>query len=288
MPAPVDLQVHRERLARDGFTVLADAVEPELTSGLREEVERVERQLNARPTPNPFEGPRTVRIYNLLAHGPLFARVPVHPAVLPLVEEVLGPECLVNSFNAITILPGERAQVLHTDDQLIPIRRPHPPIVCNTVWSLVDFTADNGATRVVPGSHRRDHAPGTLRDQATGRELARLAREAVPVPMRAGSVLVFDGSLWHCGGANRTRARRTAIAMNYCAGYLRQQENHFLGISREVAARLPARLRELLGYGMYAGLIGHVEKRDPATFLGAAAEGSVLFDPQSRVWQRRP
>jgi len=96
--------------------------------------------------------------------------------------------------------------------------------------------------------------------------------------MRRGSVLVYDGALWHAAGANRTRAPRVAVAMNYCAGWIRQQENQQLGIPRELVATFPRRLQELVGYGVYDGLIGHIEKESPLRVLGGRRDVRLLWD----------
>jgi ectoine hydroxylase-related dioxygenase (phytanoyl-CoA dioxygenase family) len=191
----------------------------------------------------------------------------VQPTVLPIVEGVLDPGCLISSLSSIAIDPGETAQPLHADDQLIPLPKPHPPVVCNTMWVLTDFTEANGATRIVPGSHQADHPP------AYGRPV-----ESIPAEMAAGSVLVWHGSLWHGGGANRTPTRRLGVAMNYCAGYLRQQENQQLGIPAEVAATFEPRLLELIGYGLYQGLIGHIDKEPPTVLLGDRAANPMVWD----------
>jgi ectoine hydroxylase-related dioxygenase (phytanoyl-CoA dioxygenase family) len=93
-------------------------------------------------------------------------------------------------------------------------------------------------------------------------------------------VLVYHGSLWHAGGANHSEARRAFIVCNYCAGFLRQEENQLLALSREQAARFPPRLQALLGYGTYRGLLGHVDQRSPAILLDPAAP------PADMVWSR--
>jgi ectoine hydroxylase-related dioxygenase (phytanoyl-CoA dioxygenase family) len=247
---------HLERMQRDGYTIVEGAIEPALLDALTEDLERLERELGARPAANLFEGLATVRIYNLLARGELYTRIPVHERVLPIVEKVLDRGCLVSSLSSIAILPGESAQPIHADDQLIPLAKPHIPIICNTMWALTDFTEENGATRVVPGSHKADRSP----------ELG-VAHPAVPAEMKRGSVLVFDGSIWHGGGANRTDRRRVGVAMNYCAGWMRQQENQQLGIPLEVARGFDARLRRLCGFGLYRGLIGHIDKCSPVDLL---------------------
>lgn len=273
-----EIAAHLQRIERDGYTVLERAIDMDLVDALASAVARLERELRVTPTPNSFEGAKSLRIYNLLARGAVFAQVPVHAQVLPLVERVLDPGCLVSSINSITICPGEGPQPIHTDDQLIPIARPHAPVVCNSIWPLTDFSAANGATRVVPGSHRTDRAPALVADFPTYRRLVRETLRATPVCMPRGSVLVYHGSLWHGGGPNRTGAGRTAIAMNYCAGFIRQQENQQLGIPRDVARRFSPRLRELIGYGIYGGLIGHIDKQQPATLLDGDAHVRLLFE----------
>ncbi len=142
-----------------GYTVLEDVIEPELLDALGEDLDRLERELAVVPATNAFEGVHTLRIYNLLAHGPDFQAIPVHPCVLPVVEGVLDSGLLVSSLSSIAIGPGETPQPIHADDQIIPLPKPHPATVCNTMWALTDFTEANGATRVVPGSHRSDHSP---------------------------------------------------------------------------------------------------------------------------------
>ena len=260
------IAAHTERIARDGYTIIENALDPALVDALAADTVRLERELNIRPARNPFEGTKTLRVYNLLVHGPLWEGVPVHDNVLPVVESVLDPGCLVSSLSSIHIGPDETAQPIHADDQLIPIPKPHPAIICNTMWALTDFTEANGATRIVPGSHLRD-------SPVYGREY-----ESIPAEMKRGSVLVWHGSLWHGGGANRTQERRLGIAMNYCAGFIRQQENQQLGIPRDIARGFSPRLRELVGYGVYNGLIGHIDKRSPVDLLGDDGRQPMVWD----------
>jgi ectoine hydroxylase-related dioxygenase (phytanoyl-CoA dioxygenase family) len=249
-------EAHAERIGRDGYTIVEGALEPELLDALEADLGRLEDVLGIRPSENVFEGEKTWRIYNLLVRGKLYEAIPVHPEVLPVVERVLDPGCLVSSLSSISIGPGESAQPIHADDQLIPLPKPHPPLVCNTMWAVTDFTEANGATRVVPGSHLGDNP-----DYGS-------PCESVAAEMPRGSVLIWHGSLWHGGGANRTDARRVGIAMNYCAGFIRQQENQQLGIPLEIARGFPKRLQQLVGYGVYRSLIGHIDKHDPIGLLG--------------------
>lgn len=264
------LAAHLARIDDEGFTILTDAIETDLLDEVDEALARLEHELGARPAANAFEGHATVRIYNLLARAPVFEQVPVHPAVLPVVEEVIGRHGLVSSLSSIAIDPGEAAQPLHVDDAMIALPRPHVPVICNTMWALTDFTEDNGATRLVPGSQRRDHQPDPAGPHQT-----------IPAVMARGSVLVWSGSLWHGGGANASASRRTGLAMNYCAGWVRQQENQQLGIPTDVARRFSPALRAMCGFGVYRGLIGHIDKRNPSdVVLGVAPDDTAahLFD----------
>ena len=251
----------------DGYAILERVIEPDFVDALVADLERLERELEIVPAKNRFEGTRTVRIYNLLVYGKLYERIPVHEHVLPVVERVLDPGCLVSSLSSIAICGEEKPQPLHADDQLIPLPRPHVPIVCNTMWALTDFTAENGATRIVPGTHRSPDLPDYFGQY-----------DAKPAVMPKGSVMVYNGSMWHGGGANRTGARRIGVAMNYCAGYIRQQENQQLGIPREVAAQFSPRLQELVGYSLYNGLIGHIDKTHPMELLGRKPETPLVWD----------
>jgi ectoine hydroxylase-related dioxygenase (phytanoyl-CoA dioxygenase family) len=252
---------HVAEIAQRGYTIVADVLAPAEADTLRADLERIEHEQRIVPGNNPFEGYKTVRIYNLLARGECYASIPVAPQVLPIVEGVLDRGCLVSSLSSIAIGPGERAQMLHADDQVIALPRPHPPLVCNTMWALTDFTAENGATRIVPGSHRAPRCPNPAGDEEA-------EAGAIPAEMTKGSVLIWNGSLWHGGGANRTQQRRVGIAMNYCAGFIRQQENQQLGIPREIVRTFSPRLKELVGYGVYRGLIGHIDKHSPMGLLG--------------------
>jgi len=252
-----ELSDHVDRMKRDGYTIVDGVLDAATVAALRDDVWRLEAALAIAPASNVFEGVRTTRIYNLLAHGTSFQPIAEHPRVLPIVEAVLDRGCLVSSLSSIAIGPGEVAQPLHADDQLIPLPKPHVSIICNTMWALTDFTLANGATRFVPGSHRAERSPMPFGEPV----------ETRAAEMAAGSVLVFDGSIWHGGGANQTDERRLGLAMNYCAGWLRQQENQQLGIPRDVARTFSPRLRKLVGYGLYRQLIGHIDKCSPEDLL---------------------
>ncbi|HEY2481530.1 MAG TPA: phytanoyl-CoA dioxygenase family protein [Caulobacteraceae bacterium] len=259
-------EAHIARVRADGYAIVESAIAPDLVEALLAALERLERDLRATPAGNTFEGERTVRIYNLLARGSPFEQVPAHDNVLPIVEGVLDPGCLVSSLSSIAIDPGETAQPIHADDMVIPLAKPHAPIVCNSMWALTDFTDANGATRLVPGSHLEPNP------DYGGRY------ETIAAEMPKGSVLIWDGALWHGGGANTTDARRVGLAMNYCAGFIRQQENQQLGVPPDTVLGFSPRLQELLGWGVYRGLIGHIDKDSPINRLTGAGGFRSIWD----------
>ncbi|MFZ6003738.1 MAG: phytanoyl-CoA dioxygenase family protein [Actinomycetota bacterium] len=203
---PTEVAEHLARIEEDGYSIVPDAIEEDLLDEIAEALARLEVDLGIVPANNDFEGSQTVRIYNLLVHGKAFERIPVHPNVLPVVEGVLDSGCLVSSLSSIAICAGETPQPIHADDQLMPIPKPHPPTVCNTMWAITDFTEANGATRVIPGSHKADASPNYGQHY-----------DSVAAEMPRGSVLVWHGSLWHGGGSNTTPDRRVGIAMDYDA-----------------------------------------------------------------------
>jgi ectoine hydroxylase-related dioxygenase (phytanoyl-CoA dioxygenase family) len=272
MNPPPDVKAHLDRIERDGFTVVEDAFSKDDAGALLEDLARLERELDVDFATNDFEGRCTRRVYNLLVHGPLYQAIPVHPKVLPIVDGVLDPGCLVSSLSSIAIHPGETAQPIHADDQLVPLPKPHVPIVCNTMWALTDFTERNGATRILPGTHKSERSPDYGR-----------AYDSIPAEMEQGSVLIWHGSLWHGGGANRSAAVRVGIAMNYCAGWIRQQENQQLGIPQQIARDFSPRLRELVGYGVYRNLMGHIDKRSPVDLLDGKGKLETVWEAADRL-----
>ena len=263
-----ELAVHIERLDRDGCTVVRDAFDVSVAEAVHADIDRLERELGIQMGGNGFEGRTTTRVYNLLALGELYEQIPVHPVVLPLMHHLLGQGCLVSSLSAITIHPGEVAQPIHADDQVIPIPKPHRAVTANSMWAITDFTDANGATRVIPGSHLEPSSP------AYGQQYDSICAE-----MPRGSILVWDGGLWHGGGANVTDTKRRGIAMNYCAGFIRQQENQQLGIPLDTARRFSPELQDLCGFGVYKGLIGHIDRQSPAQrLLDPDSPNTMLWD----------
>lgn len=262
----IDTEAEAARIATDGWTILPDVIDADEVARLRGLIEATMTREDTAFGANTFLGGRTRRVFNLLSHDPGFASVPIDPTVLPVVESVLDPELLLSSLTAVETHPGQDAQPLHADDGSIPLPRPYPPLAVVALWALTDFTDANGATRLVPGTHRTDRRP------KPGEEA-----DTVVAEMDAGSVLVYNGSLWHGGGANQTDDRRMFVVCNYCAGWLRQEENQLLGLERDYVEALPPRLRRLVGYGVYRGLLGHVAGEDPGAWVDPAVETDLVW-----------
>jgi Phytanoyl-CoA dioxygenase (PhyH) len=204
---------------------------------------------------NFFEGFHTQRIYAVYAKTRAFDDLAVHPLLLAALDHALGPHYQFSAPVALQIGPGEKAQVLHRDEDVYPLTRPHDPVVVNSMWALCDFTEANGATRLIPGSHRwpDDRRP------ADG--------EAVAAAMPAGSVLIYLGGLWHGGGANTTDRPRPGLLLEYVVSWLRPQETQLVAVPPEVVRGLPERLQELLGYNTFPPFLGYVDGRHPRRTL---------------------
>jgi hypothetical protein len=239
-------------LDEQGCAVIESLLPPDGVAAGRAELERL---LTATPQGrNAFEGFKTQRVYNLFGKSRAFDDVALHPLVVGLLDGLLGHYQL-SAPVGLQIGPGEVAQVLHYDDAVYPLPWPHTPVVLNTMWALCDYTEANGATRLIPGSHRWDRD----RQPSVG--------ETIGAEMPAGSVLVYPGSLWHGGGANTSDRPRPGLLVEYVASWLRPQETHLLGVPPEVVRTLRPELQELLGYNVFPPFLGYVDGRHPRRTL---------------------
>jgi ectoine hydroxylase-related dioxygenase (phytanoyl-CoA dioxygenase family) len=268
---------HVDRVDTDGYTIVENAIEPALVARLRDTIRRLEDELDIRPRDTAAEGHATKRMYNLLAKDPVFQAMPTHDSVLPVVEQLLDRGCLLSGMTTIDIGPGEHAQPMHGDDIVMSrhLQRPHAPMMVTSMWALTEFTAGNGGTVFVPGSHRFPQSadePGAL----DGVEIRALE-------MPAGAVMIFHGSLWHGGGANTTDSEwRLGVNVQYCPGFVRQQQNPYLGIPAEVAATFSDRLLGLLGYRLYKGIMGHIDGRSPGEVVFGARMAETAYRDSER------
>jgi len=268
---------HAERIEADGYTVIPDFV----SAADLAEVRRVlGLYLDTYIGRNEFEGTRTERIYTLVGRARVFWRIALDPRILALCERFLRPGFLLTASQAIQIKPGETPQPFHTDDAFYTVPRPRPMISLSTIVAVDTFDVENGATEIVPGSHRWDDArlartfdagvvEGAERERADA-ELAPLVRRVL---MPAGGCIVFAGTLLHRGGPNWSPRARAAFSHQYCEPWARQQENFVLGIPAEVAREMPPRLQEMLGYSIHPPFMGQLSASHPRKAL---VEGYVL------------
>jgi ectoine hydroxylase-related dioxygenase (phytanoyl-CoA dioxygenase family) len=241
-------------MRRDGSVILPDLLTADELDQIRDAVAPL-LNLHGR---NGFEGHTTQRVYSVLNKTRACDRIADHPRVLALLDRLFLPNYLLSMLQVINILPGEQAQMLHTDDGFYPIPRPRAGLGAATIWAIDDFTADNGATDIVAGSHLW----GDRRPQEAERE---------PVVMKAGSCVFFPGTLWHGGGANRTGAARLALTAQYCEPWLRPQEAFTLSMTRDTVRAVSEDIRRMLGYSIHPPFIGQVDGMHPKRLLEPGA-----------------
>lgn len=250
-----------ERLLDDGVLGRLDADLDPLLAGARPD----RGFLN--PALEWFFGKRTRHVTAVASKSRTFVEeVLCHPTLLAVCDAVLGPSCARYQLNLAHVLdrgPGAEAQFLHRDELVwVHMPRPHPELQVASMIALVDFDEANGATRIVPGSHRWPHDR-----QPEEHEIAVAA-------MSAGSAVIYLGSTIHGGGANTTADRwRRGMHLSYVLGWLRTEENHYLATPPEIARTLPRPAQELLGYAAHdalahgGGYLGALDLRDPLDLL---------------------
>lgn len=276
---PFDVTPHLERLQRDGYSIIEDFLGPDELRAVRE---ALAPHLDRHAGRNNFEGHRTERVYALVARGAIFERITEDPRVLALLDRLLQPGYQLTASQAIRILPGETPQPIHYDDQFYPVPRPRPAISISTIVAVDAFTAENGGTEILPGSHAMSDAEvAGIYDgfDADAPTRADLESRLVPVQMPAGACVVFQGTLLHRGGGNRSTAPRLAFSNQYCEPWARTQENYFLAIPPQIARRFSPRLQTLLGYHIWPPFMGHVSALHPRKALAEDWVPPVLRHP---------
>ncbi|MEB4210043.1 phytanoyl-CoA dioxygenase family protein [Mycobacterium sp. 94-17] len=243
-------------LEHDGYVIWENL----LSAGQCAQIREVVRPWLGHTGRNSFEGLRTQRIYSVLSRTRDCDRLVDDPRVLAVLDRLLMPNYLLSALQAINIQPGEAAQLAHHDDGFYPIPRPRAPLAAATIWAIDDFTADNGATVVYPGSHR------------WGKRRPGPDDEARPVVMPAGSCVFFVGTLWHGGGANTTQRERLAVTAQYCQPWLRPMEAYTLSISRDIARAVSGDIRRMLGYSIHPPFVGNVDGLHPLRLLESRPE----------------
>ncbi len=262
-------------IERDGGVIIEDFLSADTLEGLRADLYP---RLAATPvgTDDGIAGVRTRRLGRLFAHSRHMAAVALHPLYIGAAEAIIEqpvhmwvgedrvsitPGLRVGATQTIQIGPGQKAQPLHRDDLVFMWRHPlyEREARCQIMVALSDFTAENGGTLVIPGSHRWDDERKPER------------WEAVPTVMKAGSAMIFVGSVYHAGGENRSDEARTGLSMTLDAANLRQEENMYLSLSSDVVKSYPKQIQRLLGWSAGKNYMGWIEVDgqmvDPITLL---------------------
>lgn len=249
-PTVVDADI--ATLDRDGYVILENLI----SLGECERIRRAVTPLLDKTGRNAFEGEHTQRLYSVLSNTRACDQLVDHPRVLALLDRLFRPNYLLSQLQVININPGETAQLLHPDDGIYPVPRPRAPLGAATVWAIDAFTDENGATVVLPGSHRWDdnRRPGDND----------LRRKALMPP---GSCVFFLGTLWHGGGANRSARARLAVTAQYCEPWLRTQEAFSLSTDRDTARAVSEDIRRMLGYSIHPPFLGMVNGMHPKRLL---------------------
>jgi ectoine hydroxylase-related dioxygenase (phytanoyl-CoA dioxygenase family) len=258
-----------EVLVRDGCAVVDRLAEPDALERLgRDMAPYIEATA---PGKDEFSGHRTRRTGALMGRSPAAREFALHPLVLGAVEKLLvdATNYQLHLSQVIAIGPGEPAQSIHRDQWAFDFF-PFPKgfeVQCNTLWALTDFSAENGATRVIPGSHRYDD------------KLQFGEADTEPAEMELGSVLLYTGALYHGGGANHSDAVRMGLNLTYARAWLRQEENQYLSVPPDVARELPVKLLRLMGYARGAYALGYIDDlRDPLSALRPERRDEGLGD----------
>jgi len=241
-------------VGRDGAVIVDDVA----TASLLDQIEaELQPFFATTPTgPDDFSGTSTRRTGSLISRSPAARDLVMHPLAVATARTFLGhvTNIQLHLTQAIAIGPGETAQPIHRDQWAFDFF-PFPAgyeVQCNTIWALTDFTDENGATRVVVGSNSQPDGTAYGPD------------DTEPAEMRRGSVLFYSGSVYHGGGPNRSDATRIGLNITYNVAWLRQEENQYLSVPREVAATLPTDLLRLMGYDRGAYALGYIDDlRDP-------------------------
>lgn len=261
-------------LDADGVAVIDDFLTPDTVATLNAELDPIlaDRSPERRfinPLIADFFGDRVRHLTGMATHSRTFTdEVLLHPLYEELCGRVLGPSCATWQLNIAHLLergPGAEQQFVHRDQEVWSfLPRPHPEVELASIVALCDFTADNGATRVAPGSHR----------WTEGEERHPSDDEMVAAEMPAGAAVVYLGSTYHAGGANRTPDEwRRGFHLSFVVGWLRTEENNVLATPLDTARALPRRAQELLGYAAHdaiatgGGYLGTVDVQDPVVLI---------------------
>lgn len=261
-------------IAADGAVIIDGLMSPDLLGRVRTEIMPYVEATP--PGRDDFTGRKTTRTGALIARSPACRELVLDPLVNAATEGFLSPFCdryQLHLTQVIRIRPGQGAQVLHRDRLAWGgfLQRSIEPQL-NTIWAVTDFTKENGATRVVPGSQLWDEGRGAHDDEITYAE------------MKAGSVILYTGSVIHSGGANVSAADRVGINITYSLGWLRQEENQYLSCPPDIAATLSPELQRLIGYSMGSYALGYFSPPLPPGEGPEIVPPETLFSGEVKGW----
>lgn len=256
-------------LSTRGFTLIEDFLSATVLAKVNQRLDALRGKHAGR---NNFEGESTERIYTLVGRGKVFEDIAEDARIMAILDHLFMPNYLLTATQAICMSPGETPQPWHTDDLFYSLPRPRPMISLSTIVAIDAFTAENGGTEVIPGSHLwSDQEIGGIYQTGDSEidpaYVDRVAELAVPVAMPAGACVVFAGTLLHRGGANDSSGLRRAISNQYCQPWGRTQENFFLGIPPAEVAKMSPKLQSLLGYSIHPPFMGQVTASHPVKAL---------------------
>jgi ectoine hydroxylase-related dioxygenase (phytanoyl-CoA dioxygenase family) len=265
LPPGFDLEGHLARLDVDGFTIVEDYLGEEQLARFREGL-----KLDTYRGRNPFEGLATERVYTLVARGKVYEEIACDQRLLAILDRLLAPNYLLSADHAICIYPGEKAQALHFDDGFYPFPRPRPAISISVIGAIDAFTPENGATVLYRGSHKWSSARiQEVREAVARGDTGAAAEHRTQLAMPPGAICIFQGTLLHGAGANRSDMPRLAFTNHYCEPWARPQENFFLGVPQETVRGMSREMQILLGYELLrpALIMGQVSGYHPAKTL---------------------
>ena len=272
LPADAAAEEINENLERDGALVIDDLADVELVDRIADEMAPY---IEATPGgSDDFSGRTTRRTGGLIGRSPASRELVQHPLILDVTGRLLhqAKAFQLHLTQVITIGPGSPGQAIHRDQwafDFFDFPADHH-VQCNTIWAMTDFTEENGATRLMPGSQ---HLPN---------EFGHTVDETVPAAMTKGSCLLYTGKVYHGGGENRSDETRTGLNITYNVAWLRQEENQYLSVPREIAETLDDDLLRLMGYRIGAYALGYIDDvRDPIEALRGSS-GSMSFGTARR------
>ena len=239
-------------LREDGAIIVDKLVSPDAVAALRAETDPyMDASDNGK---DDFVGRETTRTGGLVSRSAGVRDLILNPVILSLCDGFLLENCeryQLHLTQIIRLRPGQGSQMIHRDKWAWGMHLSHLEPQLNTIWALSDFTAENGATVVAPGSGSwpNDRAPQP--------------EELTQAEMSTGSVLVYTGSVFHGGGTNDSDGDRVGLNLTYALGWLRQEENQYLSTPPELARQLEPRLQELIGYAMGQYALGYYTPPGP-------------------------